>query len=88
MRDLFGMSSTSYPLLQPSSSFSIFFFYCISLSEVSGQGHWFAGVVNDDVLQKFLDKQLDPALNPGLPHPPLPEAFTISTMNPGSSGSK
>ncbi|KAJ3009455.1 UNVERIFIED_CONTAM: hypothetical protein HDU68_002701 [Siphonaria sp. JEL0065] len=60
----------------------------VHISEVYGQGHWFTGIMNDDILSTFLDKNLDPTLNPGLPHPPLPDAFTISTLNPGSTGSK
>ncbi|KAJ3218634.1 hypothetical protein HDU67_004687 [Dinochytrium kinnereticum] len=60
----------------------------VNISEVPGQGHWFEGVVNDDTLQNFLDKYINPENNPGLPHPPLPEAFTLSTLNPASSGSK
>ncbi|KAI8846893.1 hypothetical protein BC829DRAFT_418861 [Chytridium lagenaria] len=60
----------------------------VNISEVPGQGHWFEGVVNDDTLQEFLDKHVDPERNPGLPHPPLPDAFTLSTLNPASSGSK
>ncbi|KAI9333717.1 hypothetical protein BDR26DRAFT_868064 [Obelidium mucronatum] len=60
----------------------------VHLSEVYGQGHWFTGIMNDDILSTFLEKHLDPAQNPGLQHPPLPEAFTISTLNPGSTGSK
>ncbi|KAJ3196267.1 hypothetical protein HK101_009532 [Irineochytrium annulatum] len=60
----------------------------VNISEVPGQGHWFEGVVGDDILQEFLDRHLDPNLNPGLPHPKIPEAFTLSTLNPASTGSK
>ncbi|KAI8619925.1 hypothetical protein BC830DRAFT_1101631 [Chytriomyces sp. MP71] len=60
----------------------------VRLSEVYAQGHWFHGIMNDDMLQRFLDQHLNPELNPGWPHPPLPDAFTISTLNPGSTGSK
>ncbi|KAJ3100428.1 hypothetical protein HDU97_002215 [Phlyctochytrium planicorne] len=60
----------------------------VGISEVPGQGHWFEGVVSDDTLQKFLEDHIDITKNPGLPHPPLPEAFTISTLNPASTGSK
>ncbi|KAJ3076034.1 hypothetical protein HDU98_005983 [Podochytrium sp. JEL0797] len=60
----------------------------VNLSEVHGQGHWFTGIMNDDVLGTFLDQHLDPAKNPGLSRPRLPKAFTISTLNPGSTGSK
>ncbi|KAJ3283781.1 hypothetical protein HDU79_008768 [Rhizoclosmatium sp. JEL0117] len=62
--------------------------HSVHLSEVYGQGHWFTGIMDDDILSEFLDKHLDPEKNPGLNHPPLPEAFTISTLNPGSTGSK
>ncbi|KAJ3121874.1 hypothetical protein HK100_012200 [Physocladia obscura] len=60
----------------------------VDLSEVHGQGHWFSGIMNDDDLNDFLSSNLDPERNPGLLLPPLPEAFTISTLNPGSTGSK
>jgi hypothetical protein len=59
-----------------------------SVSEVAGQGHWFDNVVSDDTIQSFLDKYLDPYQNPGLNLPPLPESFTISTLNPASTGSR
>ncbi|KAJ1566197.1 hypothetical protein HK405_010803, partial [Cladochytrium tenue] len=60
----------------------------VTLSEVPGQGHWFSGVVDDDEVQEFLNTYLDPKRNPGLPHPPLPDAFTVSTINPASTESK
>lgn len=59
-----------------------------SLSEVTGKGHWFDGVLNDDIVQGFLNKYLDREINPALDKPPFPDAFTISTMNPFSTGSK
>lgn len=55
----------------------------VNLSEVPGKGHWFDGVVDDDVLQPFLDKHLN-----SLRKPALPLSFTVFTMNPGSSGSR
>ncbi|KAL2913539.1 hypothetical protein HK105_206999 [Polyrhizophydium stewartii] len=60
----------------------------VRVSEVANKGHWFEGVLNDRVVQDFLDAQLDPSLNPTLALPPLPEAFTIQTLNPASTGSK
>ena len=65
----------------------------IRLSEIPGQGHWFDGIMSDDLLQEFLNKTLNPvqlhAKSDGqLPLPPLPDAFTISTLNPASTGSK
>ncbi|KAJ3377818.1 hypothetical protein HDU84_008182 [Entophlyctis sp. JEL0112] len=60
----------------------------MSLSEVRGQGHWFAGIMDDDELNDFLSQYLDPERNPGILFPPLQTAFTISTLNPASTGSK
>jgi hypothetical protein len=59
-----------------------------SISEVDGKGHWFDGVLSDDEAQKFLDRYLDREVNPTLLKPPFPDAFTITTMNPFSTGSK
>ncbi|KAI9202381.1 uncharacterized protein BJ171DRAFT_514823 [Polychytrium aggregatum] len=60
----------------------------IEFSEIPGQGHWFDGVVDDDETQQFLDRHIDLDINPGLPLPRLPDAFTIQTLNPASTGSK
>ncbi|KAJ3326374.1 hypothetical protein HDU76_012977 [Blyttiomyces sp. JEL0837] len=60
----------------------------VEFSEVPRQGHWFAGVLDDDMAQSFLSKYQDLIKNPGLKLPPLPEAFIVSTVNPGSSGSR
>ncbi|KAJ3406170.1 hypothetical protein HDV05_006128 [Chytridiales sp. JEL 0842] len=58
------------------------------ISEIPGQGHWFDGVVDDDEIQQFLDEHLDPEKNPNWALPPIPDAFTISTLNPATTGSK
>ncbi|KAJ3053644.1 hypothetical protein HK097_003757 [Rhizophlyctis rosea] len=59
-----------------------------NLSEIPNQGHWFAGVVDDDVMQSFVDTSLQNASTQGLSLPALPSAFSLSTLNPASSGSK
>lgn len=56
----------------------------VGLSEIPGKGHWFDGVVDDDVLQKFFDKYL----HPGHGKPRLPRKFSMFTMNPASSSSR
>lgn len=58
------------------------------VSEAVGQGHWFDGVLSDQVVQEFIDAQVDPVKNPDLKLPPLPAAFTIQTLNPSSTGSR
>ncbi|KAH6585596.1 hypothetical protein BASA50_001204 [Batrachochytrium salamandrivorans] len=58
------------------------------VSEIPDKGHWFDGILNDATVQDFLDHHLSPALNPMLDLPPLPEGFTIQTLNPASTGSK
>lgn len=62
--------------------------FLFSISELAGKGHWFDGVLSDDETQKFLDRYLDREINPTLLKPPFPDAFTITTMNPFSTGSK
>lgn len=55
----------------------------VTLNEVPGEGHWFDGVVDDNELQVFIDKNL------GANHKPvLPKEFTVATMNPASMGSR
>lgn len=54
-----------------------------NLSEVSGKGHWFDGVVDDDVLQGFIEKHLNAFAKPS-----LPKTFTVLTMNPATTGSR
>jgi hypothetical protein len=60
----------------------------IRLSEVPGKGHWFDDVLSDDTVQKFLDRFLEKSLNPNLTMPPFQDAFTISTINPFTTGPK
>ena len=59
-----------------------------SFTEDAGQGHWFSGVLNDKPVQEFLKQQLDINHNSSFSSPPLPNAFSISTMNPATTGSK
>ncbi|KAI9000181.1 hypothetical protein BC832DRAFT_562686 [Gaertneriomyces semiglobifer] len=54
-----------------------------SLSEIPAQGHWFTGIMTDDVTQAFLDQYLSVD-----EMPPLPDAFTVTTLNPASIGTK
>lgn len=58
----------------------------IQYIEDRGKGHWYDGILNDFIIQKFLISHIDPALNPSLSLPALPNPFTITTLNPGSSG--
>ncbi|KNC98636.1 uncharacterized protein SPPG_06318 [Spizellomyces punctatus DAOM BR117] len=58
------------------------------LSEIPAQGHWFEGVANDNTMQEFIDKHLNITADPELSPPPLPEAFSLNTLNPASTGSK
>ena len=60
----------------------------IHLVEDQGKGHWYDGVLNDSIAQKFLNDNLDPQSNPNLDLPSIPNPFTISTMNPASTGPK
>jgi hypothetical protein len=53
-----------------------------------GKGHWYDGILNDDNVQQFLENHINPINNPRLPLPRLPNPFTISTINPGASGSR
>ncbi|KAI9104846.1 hypothetical protein DFS34DRAFT_219605 [Phlyctochytrium arcticum] len=62
--------------------------FSTNLSEIPAQGHWFDGVVNDEVLQQFLDKHVDKGLSSAHYMPDLPDAFTITSINPASTGSK
>eukprot|EP01121_Diplochlamys_sp_Union-15-3_P019133 TRINITY_DN7129_c0_g1_i1.p1 TRINITY_DN7129_c0_g1~~TRINITY_DN7129_c0_g1_i1.p1 ORF type:complete len:874 (+),score=148.91 TRINITY_DN7129_c0_g1_i1:71-2692(+) len=55
----------------------------VNVSEVPGQGHWFDGVVDDAVLQRFYDQHM---LFPVLPD--IPKSFEVRTLNPSSSGSR
>ncbi|KAF9182279.1 hypothetical protein BGZ51_004832 [Haplosporangium sp. Z 767] len=73
----------------------------ISLSEVPGAGHWFTGVLHDDIMQAFLKEHLqddtvsqakEGATIQGTPvavvHPPFPKSFEIIVLNPAGMGSK
>ena len=60
----------------------------IIYDEVPGKGHWFDGILSDDMVQRFLDNILDKEINPNLELPPFPDAFTLTTMNPFSTGTK
>lgn len=55
----------------------------MSLNEVPGKGHWFDGVVDDEILQPFIEKHLASAMKPR-----LPSQFTMVTLNPASTGSR
>lgn len=59
-----------------------------SLSEIPAQGHWFDGVVDDDTMQSFLAAHLNDTDDPQLSLPPLPDVFSLITLNPASTGSK
>ena len=56
--------------------------------EDQGKGHWYQDMLKDDVIQNFLGPIIDPEKNSDLDLPLLPNPFTISTMNPGSTGSR
>ncbi|KAJ3120897.1 hypothetical protein HK098_004132 [Nowakowskiella sp. JEL0407] len=80
------------------------------VSEIPTQGHWFDGVMSDDIMQSFLDKYLVRKVLEGegrelkmeggekgelkvgefqkISVPVLPHSFTLSTLNPASTGTK
>ncbi|KAF9103079.1 hypothetical protein BGX27_010744 [Mortierella sp. AM989] len=72
----------------------------ISLSEIPGAGHWFTGVLHDDIMLKFLKQHLHDDTVPeegtsrkqdsiaSVAHPPFPSVFEISVINPAGMGSK
>jgi hypothetical protein len=60
----------------------------IIYDEVPQKGHWFDGILNDQLIQNFLDLFLDKTTNPNLDMPPFPDSFTLTTMNPFSTGTK
>ncbi|KAG0022996.1 hypothetical protein BGZ81_008289 [Podila clonocystis] len=71
----------------------------IRLSEVAGGGHWFTGILHGAVVQEFLRDHLnddvesskssrDAGLREVGVYPPFPSHFEITTINPGSMGSK
>jgi len=49
-----------------------------TVSEIPGEGHWFNGVVDDDIMQAFFNKYVEAGI------PTLPSTFLITTLNPGS----
>lgn len=55
----------------------------VELNEVPGEGHWFDGVVDDDLLQTFIQERLAAEAKPR-----LPLQFSLFTINPGSTGSR
>eukprot|EP00742_Colponemidia_sp_Colp-10_P005048 GILJ01005393.1.p1 GENE.GILJ01005393.1~~GILJ01005393.1.p1 ORF type:complete len:925 (+),score=98.11 GILJ01005393.1:392-2776(+) len=56
----------------------------VHVSEVPGQGHWWDGVVDDSEMDSFIVSHIKSA-----PYRvPLPDSFTMITMNPASSGTK
>ncbi len=59
----------------------------IRLSELAGEGHWFQGVMDDEETFQFLTQNIGSSLkNEALPR--FPKEFTITLLNPASSGSK
>ncbi|KAG0312763.1 hypothetical protein BGZ99_009275 [Dissophora globulifera] len=71
----------------------------ISLSEVPERGHWYSGIMHDEVMQAFLKQHLhDNTVQTSISgqdgsktvavHPPFPSAFEITVINPAGMGSK
>ncbi|KAF9277071.1 hypothetical protein BGZ68_009541 [Mortierella alpina] len=70
----------------------------LSLSEIPGAGHWFEGVLHDNVMQAFLKQHLlDNTIAHSkeraesatvVTHPRFPSEFEITVLNPGGMGSK
>lgn len=56
------------------------------LSEVPGQGHWWDGIMNDNVMQMFYNKSIQNALQ-GTARS-LPKTFRFSLLNPSSFSGK
>jgi hypothetical protein len=54
----------------------------VKISEVPGQGHWWWGITDDDVMQGFFDRAAVSTL------PSLPNEFIATTLNPVSSESR
>ena len=57
-----------------------------SLSEVPGQGHYFEGIMDDDFMQSFIDNYTNPSAGARQTLPSFPSLFTVTTLNPSSSG--
>jgi len=53
--------------------------HAVNVSEIPNVGHWFNGVVDDPILQKFFNAHYSTAL------PQLPVNFTVVTLNPATS---
>jgi hypothetical protein len=60
----------------------------INYIEDPARGHWYDGILNDEKIQTFLNRFIDPNVNSLLPLPDLPNPFTISTLNPASTGTR
>lgn len=55
----------------------------VAISELAGEGHWFDGIMDDDVMQSFYQQALaQPTL------PPLPRRFQSVSYNPASSSGR
>ncbi|KAL0084052.1 hypothetical protein F4703DRAFT_1858238 [Phycomyces blakesleeanus] len=55
----------------------------ISVSEVPEKGHWWSSVLDDDIIQKFLDQQIQK----GTKDVPDWKDFMVSVINPAGTGS-
>jgi len=51
----------------------------VKISEVPGQGHWWWGITDDEVMQDFFDRATVSSL------PVLPNEFIVTSLNPVSS---
>ncbi|CAO3566462.1 unnamed protein product [Mortierella alpina] len=70
----------------------------LSLSEIPGAGHWFEGVLHDNVMQAFLKQHLhdntiahfeeQESRMTVVAHPQIPSEFEITVLNPAGMGSK
>lgn len=69
----------------------------VRLSEVQGEGHWFVGALHDGVMQEFLQQHLHDTVSgrvrgqikpQAVSHPPFPNEFEITVINPAGMGSK
>ncbi|KAJ2998060.1 hypothetical protein HDV02_004885 [Globomyces sp. JEL0801] len=56
--------------------------------EDPGKGHWYTGILNDNIATHFLNDIIHPNINPKLSLPKLPNPFTVATLNPASSGTR
>ncbi|RKO98076.1 hypothetical protein CXG81DRAFT_4007, partial [Caulochytrium protostelioides] len=60
----------------------------VQFSEVPDEGHWFDQVFRDAAVQIFLRTHTHPNRPPATIRSTLPPRFILSTMNPGSMGSR